>query len=90
MRAAWELLPGIAELELVEAVAGLRPGSPDNAPLLGRTGVDGLLVATGHYRNGVLLTPVTADGITALLTGEQPAALEPFSPRRFAQIAAAR
>ncbi|HVL98519.1 MAG TPA: glycine oxidase ThiO, partial [Egibacteraceae bacterium] len=78
LRDAWELLPGIAEYELAETVAGLRPGSPDNAPLLGPAGVEGLVVATGHYRNGILLTPVTADAITHLLTtGEAPALVAP-------------
>jgi glycine oxidase len=83
LRAALELLPDVAELELVETVAGLRPGSPDNAPLLGPAGVDGLVVATGHYRNGILLAPVTADAVAELLaTGRVPAAIAPFSPAR--------
>ena len=54
------MLPLTDELELVEAIAGLRPATPDNAPVLGPSGLDGLLWATGHYRNGVLLTPITA------------------------------
>jgi glycine oxidase len=84
LRAAFELLPDVAELELVETVAGLRPGSPDNAPLLGPAGVDGLVVATGHYRNGILLAPVTAEAVAELLTsGRVPAAIAPFSPARF-------
>jgi glycine oxidase len=84
LRAASELLPDVEELELTETVAGLRPGSPDNAPLLGPTGLDGLLLASGHYRNGILLTPVSADAIAELLTaGRTPAAIAPFSPRRF-------
>jgi glycine oxidase len=83
LRAALELLPDVAELELVETVAGLRPGSPDNAPLLGPAGVDGLVVATGHYRNGILLAPVTAEAVAELLaTGQVPAAIAPFSPAR--------
>ncbi len=85
LRDAVEIVPGISELELVEARAGLRPGSPDNAPLLGPAAVEGLVVATGHYRNGVLLTPVTADGIVeVLLTGQAPELIAPFSPVRFA------
>jgi glycine oxidase len=84
LHAAAELLPDVDELELTETVAGLRPGSPDNAPLLGETGLDGLVVATGHYRNGILLTPVTAEAITELLVdGRTPEAIVPFSPRRF-------
>ncbi|KFG75961.1 glycine oxidase ThiO [Streptomyces mutabilis] len=84
LRDAHELVPGITELPLTEARAGLRPGSPDNAPLLGPTGLDGLQLATGHYRNGVLLTPVTGDVMAhALTTGELPAEARPFTPRRF-------
>jgi glycine oxidase len=85
LRDAWTVLPGIAELELVETHAGLRPGSPDNAPIIGAAAVNGLVVATGHYRNGILLTPVTADAVAELLaTGTTPELIQPFSPRRFA------
>lgn len=88
LRAAYALLPGTAELELVETIAGLRPGTPDNAPLIGPAGVDGLLVASGHYRNGVLLTPVTADAIATVVTGEDmPSWAEPFLPTRFGAAA---
>jgi len=88
LRNAGAVVPGLAELELVECHAGLRPGSPDNAPLLGRTTLDGLVAATGHFRNGVLLTPVTADAIATLLsTGETPPEIAPFSPLRFARVA---
>jgi glycine oxidase len=84
LREAYRLLPEIAELEFAQASVGLRPGSPDNAPLIGAGGVDGLLVATGHFRNGVLQAPVTADCIAALLVGEAPPVdLAPFSPERF-------
>ncbi|MYS77652.1 FAD-dependent oxidoreductase, partial [Streptomyces sp. SID5926] len=84
LRDAHELVPGITELPLTETRAGLRPGSPDNAPLLGPTALDGLLLATGHYRNGVLLTPVTGDVMAhALTTGELPEEARPFTPRRF-------
>lgn len=87
LRDAHELVPGITELPLVETRAGLRPGSPDNAPLLGFTELPGLLLATGHYRNGVLLTPVTGDVIAqALVTGEMPDIALPFSPRRFSSV----
>lgn len=85
LRDAHELVPGITELPLTETRAGLRPGSPDNAPLLGPTGLDGLLLATGHHRNGVLLTPVTGDVMAHVLTtGALPDEARPFTPRRFA------
>lgn len=84
LRAAYELLPGIAELELTETVAGLRPATPDNAPLLGPGALPGLVLATGHYRNGVLLAPVTAYAIADYLcTGRVPESIAPFSPLRF-------
>jgi glycine oxidase len=84
LRDAHEVVPGITELPLVESRTGLRPGSPDNAPLLGRTVLPGLIAATGHYRNGVLLTPITADAIAELLIdGELPEFAAPFSPERF-------
>jgi glycine oxidase len=89
LREAYRLIPEIAELELVETTAGLRPGSPDNAPLIGAGEAEGLLIATGHFRNGVLQTPLTADSIAALLAGETPPVdLDPFSPRRFARRSA--
>lgn len=85
LRDAAEIVPGVSELELVEARAGLRPGSPDNAPLLGSTTVNGLVIATGHFRNGILLTPATADAVADLLvTGRVPELIAPFSPLRFA------
>jgi glycine oxidase len=88
LRAAYALLPGTAELALTETIAGLRPGSPDNAPLIGRTQTEGLLLATGHYRNGILLVPVTADAVAALVTGgEAPSWAAPFRPTRFAAAA---
>jgi len=87
LRDAYELLPGILDLELTETVCGLRPGSPDNAPLLGMTALDGLIVATGHYRNGILLTPITGETIAELLaTGNVPDVIAPFSPRRFRRV----
>ena len=78
--------PSVTEYVLAEASAGLRPGSPDNAPVVGapEQGPDGLVVATGHYRNGVLLAPVTADGVLGLVEGGSlPALLAPFAPGRF-------
>ncbi|MFH8761839.1 glycine oxidase ThiO [Streptomyces althioticus] len=84
LRDAHDLVPGLTELPLTETLAGLRPGSPDNAPLLGPTRLDGLLLATGHHRNGVLLTPVTGDAMARVLTtGELPDEALPFTPRRF-------
>jgi glycine oxidase len=89
LRDAHELVPGITELPLTETRAGLRPGSPDNAPLLGPTGLEGLLLATGHYRNGVLLTPVTGDALAHVLaTGELPEEARPFTPKRFSTATA--
>ncbi|WP_034268930.1 glycine oxidase ThiO [Actinospica robiniae] len=89
LRDAREVLPGISELPLVETRTGLRPGSPDNAPLLGETALPGLIAATGHFRNGVLLTPVTADAIADLLVdGALPDYAAPFRPDRFAASAA--
>ncbi|CAK7285336.1 glycine oxidase ThiO [Streptomyces misionensis] len=87
LRDAHELVPGITELPLTETRAGLRPGSPDNAPLLGPSGLDGLLLATGHHRNGVLLTPVTGDVMGRLLgDGELPQEARPFTPQRFGAV----
>jgi glycine oxidase len=76
-------LPAIAGLELVEASVGLRPGTPDGGPLIGEW--EGLVVAGGHFRNGILLAPITADAVAALVAGDDPPAeVEPFSPGRFA------
>lgn len=81
------VIPGLDEAELVECRAGLRPATPDNLPILGAAavvGLDGLVFATGHGRNGILLTPLTAEGIVALLaTGELPAYLAGCHPARF-------
>jgi glycine oxidase len=87
LRAAIEVLPAIREMELAEASAGLRPGSRDNAPLLGPLPGSplGLVVATGHHRNGILLTPVTADAIASVVCGGAvPEAIAAFRPDRFA------
>jgi glycine oxidase len=84
LRDAMSVLPVTSELILAETCAGLRPGTPDNGPVVGGFGVDGLLLATGHYRNGILMSPVTADAIVAGLTGQPPAAeWDPFTPERF-------
>lgn len=87
LRDAHDLVPGITELPLTQTQAGLRPGSPDNAPLLGPAALDGLLFATGHHRNGVLLAPVTGDALAeALTTGELPPYARPFAAHRFAPV----
>ena len=88
---AIDVVPGVSELELVETLARWRPGTPDNAPLLGPGPLPGLVLATGHHRNGVLLTPVTAE-VTAelLVTGTLPELAAPFTADRFAAAAARR
>jgi glycine oxidase len=84
LRRAYEVIPGITELELVEAEAGLRPCAPDNKPIVGHGALAGLVWATAHWRNGILLAPVTADAVAALLAGEDaPPELAPFAPDRF-------
>ena len=84
LEAARELLPDVDELEWVEAGTGLRPGTPDNAPVIGRHGPEGLVWATGHYRGGVLLAPLTGAAVGDLLVGDEPpASILPFSPGRF-------
>jgi len=88
LREARELVPGITELELEEVSVGLRPGTPDNAPLIGHGPVEGLLLATGHHRNGILLAPLTAELIVGLLDREARAEdhdtlLQACAPARF-------
>ena len=83
LRDVLTMLPGLSEIDLVETWAGLRPGAPDNAPIIG-TGDDGIVYATGHYRNGILTAPITAMAVAALVQGRQPPVdLSPFSPGRF-------
>jgi glycine oxidase len=85
--AAIRFLPGLAAMEEPEHCVGFRPGTPDGLPVVGRTRLEGLLVATGHYRNGILLAPLTGDAIAALLTDEEPPAeLAAASPARFAAV----
>jgi len=82
---AWRALPGIEELPVAETWVGFRPGSRDDAPMLGPGALDGLVIATGHHRNGILLTPVTAAVVSSyILTGRLPELARPFSPERFA------
>jgi glycine oxidase len=71
LEAAREVLPDIGELEWTGVRAGLRPGTPDNLPVVGPGDVDGLVWATGHYRNGVLLAPLTGETVASILTGER-------------------
>lgn len=86
LEAGWRIVPGIYDLEVTETWAGLRPGSRDNDPVIGEAEVPGVVYATGHYRNGILLIPVTAEEVTRLiLKGETSEWLEPFSPKRFAR-----
>jgi len=91
LREAYRLLPDVAEMELVEATAGLRPGTPDNLPLIGPGALEGLILACGHYRNGILLAPLTGAAVAGLLSGEDlPESLEaarPVSSRFFAHTA---
>ncbi len=89
LREAYRALPEISELELVDAEAALRPGTPDNAPMVGPGALEGLLLATGHFRNGILLAPLTAEAITAIVTGgDAPPEAAVAAPGRFATEAA--
>jgi glycine oxidase len=83
-QAAIHLVPALAQARRLEAWAGLRPGSPDNLPILGATAAPGYFVATGHFRDGILLTPVTAQVMAQMITGSKPEHdLSAFSPSRF-------
>jgi glycine oxidase len=84
--AALELCPGLAGAELLDSWSGLRPGTPDDLPILGPTDIDGLLIATGHYRNGILLAPVTARLVREWITGAcSELDASAYSPLRFAR-----
>jgi glycine oxidase len=84
-----EVVPGVLELELEELLAGLRPATPDNVPAIGPGALDGLLWATGHYRNGILLSGLSGELAAAALAGEElPAWAAPADPLRFAQVPA--
>ncbi len=88
LRDARALVPGITELALGDVVAGLRPGTPDNGPVLGQSELPGLVLATGHFRSGVLLAPVTADTVAGYLATSEPDPLwASFAPGRFARAA---
>ncbi|MGA2319893.1 MAG: glycine oxidase ThiO [Solirubrobacteraceae bacterium] len=89
LRDAHELVPGVSELQIEELSVGLRPGTPDNVPVIGAGALEGLIWATGHYRNGILLAPLTAELVMAVLAGGRVAsAAEPLlsacAPARFA------
>ena len=80
--AALAAAPALASFAVVETWAGLRPGTHDGRPYLGATALDGYVVASGHYRNGILLAPITAQAISALIVDGTAAPLAPFSPQR--------
>jgi glycine oxidase len=90
LEAAWRALPAVEELPIDEMWVGHRPGSRDDAPILGAGPVEGLVYATGHYRNGILLTPVTADAVAGLvLDGQVDPVIAPFGIERFHRALAA-
>jgi glycine oxidase len=81
---AAEMAPDLGQARMLEAWAGLRPGTPDDLPILGRGIVEGYFLATGHYRDGILLAPITAEVMTQLIRGlPTEFDLTPFSPARF-------
>jgi glycine oxidase len=89
LRDAQSVLPELGEAVLDEVSTGLRPGSADNAPVIGPSGLPGLIHATGHFRNGILLAPITADAIAELIvTGVLPDEVAPFTAARFAKAVA--
>ena len=82
--AAVGTVPELAHMRIHDAWAGLRPGTPDDLPILGETMLPGCFAATGHYRDGIMLAPITAQVVAALITGCEPAFdMQPFSPLRF-------
>ena len=83
-RAAIDLVPALADAPMLEAWAGLRPGTPDKLPILGATSTPGYFVATGHFRDGILLAPVTARVMGQVIAGERPEFdLKSFEAARF-------
>ena len=90
LRAAWEVLPGIYDLPVLDSWAGLRPASRDDAPILGPSAIEGLTLATGHHRNGILLAPVTASEIAGYIReGDVSDLMRPFLVDRFTTSASA-
>ena len=87
LRNAFELLPSVTELVIDELSAGLRPATPDNAPAIGPGSIPGLHWAVGHYRHGILLTPITAELVAGALSGDRADAIpDGFAPTRFAGV----
>ena len=83
-KSALALVPKLADARILEAWAGLRPGTPDALPILGATATPGYFVATGHFRDGILLAPITAKVMAEVVAGNQPSLnLSAFSPSRF-------
>ena len=83
LEGAWEIVPGIYDLPVIATFAGLRPASRDNDPLLGRSSAPGVVIATGHFRHGIMMTPVTAQEIARLIvSGETSTWIDPFAPGR--------
>lgn len=90
LEAAWRAVPAVEELPIEEMWVGHRPGSRDDAPILGAGPIEGLIYATGHHRNGILLAPITADAIARLvLDGAADPAIRPFGIERFGSLRAA-
>jgi glycine oxidase len=86
-RAALKLVPKLADARILEDWAGLRPGTPDGLPILGATAIPGYFVATGHFRDGILLAPITAQVMTSVIEGRGPEYdLTAFSAQRFASL----
>ncbi|MFP3190784.1 MAG: glycine oxidase ThiO [Thermoproteota archaeon] len=84
LKAAWEMVPIVYELPIVEMWCGFRPGSRDDAPILGPTDIEGLILATGHFRNGILLAPITAYSISEYIEKKElPDIAKPFTIKRF-------
>jgi glycine oxidase len=91
LEGAWRALPGIEELAIDEMWVGFRPGSRDDAPVLGPSPLPGLVLATGHHRNGILLTPVTAEAVSRfILEGVVDETIRAFGIDRFAVAARER
>ncbi len=90
LREAYRLLPDVAELDFLGAAAGLRPGTPDNLPIVGHGAINGLVLATGHFRNGVLLAPLTGEAVARLIAGSGvPEEMADAAPGRFESCAGA-